>query len=71
MGGSKSRRSKIGGGKSIVARCEAVEMETALRDALEKIEQQAVRQRQKTTTIMRHPKVAVKVDAVLPPAGAA
>jgi putative sigma-54 modulation protein len=41
---------------SIVATCEATDMMTALRDALAKIEQQAIRQRQKTTTTMRHPR---------------
>ena len=33
----------------MVATCESAEMMTALRDALAKIEQQAVRQRQKAT----------------------
>ena len=42
----------------LVARCEAAtEMTIALHDALAKIEQQAIRQKQKTTTIKRHPKV--------------
>ena len=45
-------------GQSMVARCAASEMATALRDALAKIEQQAVRQRQKTTTAKRHPRSA-------------
>ena len=36
--------------------CESAEMVTALRDALAKIEQQAVRQKQKVTTGKRHPK---------------
>jgi len=43
-------------GQSMVARCEAAEMTTALRDALAKIEQQAVRQKQKMTTTKRHPR---------------
>ena len=43
-------------GQSMVARCESEEMGTALRDALAKIEQQAVRQKQKTTTTKRHPR---------------
>ena len=45
-------------GQSMVARCAAAEMATALRDALAKIEQQAVRQKQKTTTTKRHPRSA-------------
>ncbi|HXC96650.1 MAG TPA: ribosome-associated translation inhibitor RaiA [Edaphobacter sp.] len=44
----------------LVARCEATEMEMALRDALEKIEQQAIRQKKKFGTIKRHPKADVK-----------
>lgn len=43
-------------GQSMVARCAAAEMATALRDALAKIEQQAVRQKQKTTATKRHPR---------------
>ncbi len=43
--------------QSMVARCESAEMMTALRDALAKIEQQAVRQKQKTTTTKRHPRM--------------
>jgi ribosomal subunit interface protein len=46
------------GSQSIVATCESAEMMAALRDALTTIEQQAVRQRQKTTTTMRHPRPA-------------
>jgi putative sigma-54 modulation protein len=45
------------GSPDMVANCESAEMVTALHDALAKIEQQAVRHRQKTTTMMRHPKV--------------
>ena len=44
----------------LVARCEATEMEIALRDALEKIEQQAIRQKKRFGTIKRHPKADVK-----------
>jgi len=44
------------GGHTLVATCEATEMVTALHDALAKVEQQAVRHRQKTTTSMRHPR---------------
>jgi putative sigma-54 modulation protein len=46
------------GSQEMVANCESAEMKTALHDALAKIEQQAVRHRQKTTTTMRHPRVA-------------
>lgn len=52
-------------GQSMVARCEAAEMAMALRDALAKIEQQAVRQKQKITTTKRHPRTerAVGMEA--------
>ena len=44
---------------NLVARCEAAtDMTVALHDALAKIEQQAIRYRQRTTTIMRHPRAA-------------
>ena len=43
-------------GQNMVARCEDEEMAAALRDALAKIEQQAVRQKQKITTTKRHPR---------------
>jgi putative sigma-54 modulation protein len=46
--------------QKLVARCEATEMETALRDALVKIEQQAIRHKKKSGTIKRHPKADVK-----------
>jgi putative sigma-54 modulation protein len=46
------------GSQDMVANCESAEMTTALRDALAKIEQQAIRHRQKTTTTMRHPRAA-------------
>ncbi len=44
----------------LVARCEETEMGLALRDALEKIEQQAIRQKKRFGTIKRHPKADVK-----------
>jgi putative sigma-54 modulation protein len=44
----------------LVARCEATDMEMALRDALETIERQAIRQKKKFGTIKRHPKSDVK-----------
>jgi putative sigma-54 modulation protein len=46
------------GSPDMVANCESAEMMTALHDALAKVEQQAIRHRQKTTTTMRHPRVA-------------
>jgi putative sigma-54 modulation protein len=47
----------------LVATCEATEMSVALHDALATIEQQAVRLRQKQTTIRRHPKEDVKAGS--------
>ena len=44
----------------LVASCEATEMEAALRDALAKIEQQAIRHKKRKTSIKRHPKSDVK-----------
>jgi len=49
---------------NLVARCEGTEMDEALRDALEKIERQAIRQKKKFGTIKRHPKSDVKGGAV-------
>jgi putative sigma-54 modulation protein len=46
--------------QKLVARCEDTEMGLALRDALEKIEQQAIRHKKKFGTIKRHPKADVK-----------
>jgi putative sigma-54 modulation protein len=46
--------------QKLVARCESTEMESALHDALEKIEQQAIRHKKKFGTIKRHPKADVK-----------
>jgi putative sigma-54 modulation protein len=51
--------------QKLVARCEATEMGLALRDALAKIEQQAIRHKKKSGTIKRHPKAdgkSAKVD---------
>ena len=44
----------------LVAKCESTEMGTALHDAVSKIEQQAIRHNQKTTTLKRHSKAGVK-----------
>jgi len=43
-------------GESLVGRCESTEMETALHDALKKLEQQAIRRRDRYTTIRQHAK---------------
>ncbi len=48
------------GKESMVATCESAEMMNALRDALAKIEQQAVRQRQKATKGIRRPRPVEK-----------
>ena len=45
-------------GQSLVATCEATDMEVALHDALCKLEQQIVRHNQKKTAAKRHPKSA-------------
>jgi putative sigma-54 modulation protein len=47
------------GTQSMVAACESDELMTALHDALAKIEKQAIRQKQKTTTNTRHPRLVV------------
>jgi len=56
------------GDRSIVAACESAEMMTALRDALAKIEQQALRQRKRAKAIARRPKS--EFDGQLPEAAA-
>ncbi|MGH9595898.1 MAG: ribosome hibernation-promoting factor, HPF/YfiA family [Edaphobacter sp.] len=53
--------------QKLVARCEATEISLALRDALVKIEQQAIRHKKKSGTIKRHPKADVKgAEAAIP-----
>jgi len=47
-------------GQSLVANCEATDMEVALHDALCKLEQQIVRHNQKKTAAKRHPKAALR-----------
>jgi putative sigma-54 modulation protein len=59
------------GGHTLVATCESADRTTALHDALAKVEQQAVRHRQKTTTTMRHPRSLDKGAAADGPEGAA
>jgi putative sigma-54 modulation protein len=46
--------------RSLVATCEATDMLVALHDAMAKIEQQVIRQKQRKTTIKRHPKGDLK-----------
>jgi putative sigma-54 modulation protein len=45
-------------GENLVATCESTEMEQALRDALMKVEQQAIRSKERFTTVRSHPKPA-------------
>jgi putative sigma-54 modulation protein len=52
------------GSLSMVAACESAELMQALREALTKIEKQAIRQRQKETTTMRHPRPVEKVNGL-------
>jgi putative sigma-54 modulation protein len=51
--------------QKLVARCEATDMPMALRDALVKIEQQAIRHKKKYGTIKRHPKTDVKANGTV------
>ena len=44
----------------LLAACESTDMEIALRDALYKVEQQAIRYKKRKTTIKRHPQTAAK-----------
>lgn len=44
--------------ETLVATCESVEMQTALHDALRKIEQQAIRHKERKITVERHAKPA-------------
>jgi putative sigma-54 modulation protein len=45
-------------GESLVATCESAEMETALHDALQKVEQQAIRHKDRFATMRQHVKIA-------------
>jgi putative sigma-54 modulation protein len=54
-------------GQSLVGSCEATEMTSALHEALNKLEQQAVRHKQKRSTGKRHPKAdqpGIKIAAL-------
>ena len=46
-------------GESLVATCESTEMEAALHDALQKVEQQAIRHKERFATVRDHPKTIV------------
>jgi len=50
------------GDDTLVAMCEGTEMSVALHDAMRRLEQQAIRQRQRKTTLTRHPKSASAVS---------
>jgi putative sigma-54 modulation protein len=43
-------------GEKLVATCESTEMETALRDALQKVELQAIRSKERIATVRDRPK---------------
>ncbi len=44
---------------NLVATCESTEMETALHDALCKVESQAIRQKKRVTTMRQHPRATM------------
>jgi putative sigma-54 modulation protein len=44
----------------LVATCESTDMETALRDALGKVEKQAIRRKKRKATVKRHPQTAAR-----------
>lgn len=46
--------------EDLVASCEATEMEQALREALAAIEKQAIKSKERYTTVRSHPKPAVQ-----------
>ena len=46
-------------GESLVATCEATEMESALHDALQKVELQAIKHKERHVTVRDRPKVAL------------
>ncbi len=47
--------------QKLVAACEASDMQAALKEALEKIERQALRHKKKTGTIKRHPRGEIRL----------
>ncbi len=51
-------------GGDLVAMCESTEMETALHDALNKVEQQGIKHKKRVMTIRQHPKPLVIPEAV-------
>jgi putative sigma-54 modulation protein len=46
-------------GEQLVATCEGTEMEVVLHDALQKVEQQAIKHKKRWDTVRDHPKVIV------------
>jgi len=57
--------------ETLVATCESTEMLTALHDALKKIEQQAIRNKERKITVERHAKPASSeplIEVISPPA---
>ena len=53
------------GSQSMVVYSASDEMTTALRDAMAKLEQQAIRQKQRASTIQRHPREGEKVEELI------
>ena len=52
-------------GEQLVATCEAVEMEVALHDALQKVEQQAIKHKKRFDTVRDHPRpIPLPLEAV-------
>lgn len=52
-------------GEQLVATCEALEMECALHDALQKVEQQAIKHKKRFDTVRDHPRpVPLSMEAV-------
>ncbi len=49
--------------EALVAKCESAEMEVALRDALQKVELQAIRHKERYATVRDHPRTAPVVPA--------
>jgi putative sigma-54 modulation protein len=51
-------------GEQLVASCEAADMEVALHDALQKVESQAIKHKEKFATVRDHPKPIPAPEAV-------
>ena len=50
--------------ESLVAACESADMEAALRDALQKVEMQAIRHKERYATVRARPRAEVRPDAL-------